>query len=76
MSIVHDLSFEWVHLAYDEAARFNETYGFAGNQGAVNLEGILIRPKGVASKTLFVMMHPAATLQLLPVPRVLSCTEK
>jgi hypothetical protein len=72
MSIVHDLSFEWVHLAYDEAARFNETYGFAGNQGAVNLEGILIRPKGVASKTLFVMMHPAATLQLLPVPRGLA----
>ena len=66
------LDFEWVHLAYDETAAFTETYGFAGNQGAVNLEGILIRPRGIASHTLHVMMHPAATLQLLPVPRELA----
>lgn len=64
-----DLQFEWVHIAYNEQQSFTETYGFAGNQGAVNLEGILIRPQGVASDTLQIYMHPASTLQLLPVPR-------
>jgi len=65
----HELDFEWVHLAHDESTVFTETYGFAGNQGAVNLEGILMRPRGVPPHTLLVMMHPASTLQLLPVPR-------
>jgi pimeloyl-ACP methyl ester carboxylesterase len=60
---------EWVHIQYEEKAQFVETYGFSGNQGAVNLEGLLMRPKGRASKTLFVMMHPTSTLQLLPLPR-------
>lgn len=64
-----DLDFEWVHISYDENAKFSEIYGFFGNQGAVNLEGIRIRPKGVESKTLLIYMHPASTLQLLPVPR-------
>ncbi|AEG51459.1 hypothetical protein Sphch_3877 [Sphingobium chlorophenolicum L-1] len=63
-----DLSFEWLHIAYDEASSFVETYGFSGNQGAVNVEGILIRPVGRPSRTLHVFMHPASTLQLLPVP--------
>ena len=63
------LSFEWVHISYPEKAEFVESYGFAGNQGDVNLEGILIRPHGVESRTLLVFMHPASTLQLLPVPR-------
>ena len=64
-----DLEFEWVHVAYEETAKFTETYGFSGNQGAVNLEGVRIRPKGVPSDTLLIFMHPASTLQLLPVPR-------
>lgn len=64
-----ELDFQWLHLAYDESQAFTETYGFAGNQGAVNVEGILIRPRGVLSDTLQVYMHPASTLQLLPVPR-------
>lgn len=64
-----ELDFEWLHLAYDESQAFTETYGFAGNQGAVNVEGILIRPRGQPSDTLQVYMHPASTLQLLPVPR-------
>ena len=68
---MQQLSFEWVHLAYDEEAKFTETYGFAGNQGMVNLEGILIRPPA-PSDTLLVFMHPAATLQLLPVPRAVA----
>lgn len=67
-----ELDFEWVHIAYDESLAFTETYGFSGNQGAVNLEGVLIRPRGIRSSTLCVMMHPSSTLQLLPVPRAVA----
>ncbi len=63
---------EWVHIRYEERSEFNETYGFSGNQGSVNLEGILFRPKDRPSKTLTVFMHPASTLQLLPVPRAMA----
>jgi dienelactone hydrolase len=65
---------EWVHLQYEERAAFTETYGFAGNQGAVNLEAIRFRPQGHPSDTLMVFMHPASTLQLLPVPRAMAAT--
>lgn len=66
---------EWVHLQYEEKAAFTETYGFSGNQGAVNLEAIRIRPAdGRLSSTLMVFMHPASTLQLLPVPRAMAAT--
>lgn len=64
-----ELEFEWVHIAHGATAAFVETYGFSGNQGVVNLEGVRIRPRGRASKTLHVFMHPASTLQLLPVPQ-------
>lgn len=63
---------EWKHVSFDENTAFVETYGFSGSQGAVNLEGIIFRPKGVASKTLLIFMHPASTLQLLPIPRRLA----
>ena len=65
----YEIETDWVHIAYAENAAFTETYGFAGNQGMVNLEGIRMRPKGHASATLLIYMHPASTLQLLPVPR-------
>ncbi|MFD2499828.1 hypothetical protein ACFSTI_14595 [Rhizorhabdus histidinilytica] len=58
-----------MHIGYRETTKFVETYGFSGNQGVINLEGVLIRPRGRPSKTLLVFMHPASTLQLLPVPR-------
>ncbi|MET0278356.1 MAG: alpha/beta hydrolase [Pseudorhodoplanes sp.] len=64
-----EIEHRWVHLQYKETSAFTETYGFAGNQGAVNLEGILMTPKGRPSSTLLVFMHPASTLQLLPVPQ-------
>jgi dienelactone hydrolase len=64
-----ELRFDWIHIAYPENVKFVETYGFSGNQGVVNLEGVLIRPVGTESRTLLVFMHPASTLQLLPVPR-------
>jgi pimeloyl-ACP methyl ester carboxylesterase len=63
---------EWVHVQYAEKAQFTEVYGFAGSQGAVNLEGVRLTPKGKPGKTLVVMMHPATSLQLLPVPRGLA----
>lgn len=63
---------EWVHVQFDDSSAFTETYGFAGNQGMVNLEGVRIRPVGVPSKTLLIFMHPSSTLQLLPLPRQLA----
>ncbi|MGE4323853.1 MAG: alpha/beta hydrolase [Sphingobium sp.] len=72
MAIEHELAFEWAHISYAENARFSETYGFAGNQGAVNLEAIRILPVNVESRTLLVFMHPTSTLQLLPVPRAMA----
>src|SRR5262245_12770928 len=64
-----EIEYRWLHLQYEEKSAFVETYGFSGNQGAVNLEGILMVPKGRPSKTLMIFMHPTSTLQLLPVPR-------
>lgn len=64
-----EIQTDWIHIKYEDNAAFTETYGFAGNQGAVNLEAVRIRPVGRESATLFVFMHPASTLQLLPVPR-------
>ena len=65
----YEVDYEWVHLRHEEKIAFTETYGFSGTQGIVNLEGILIRPRGQHSCTLMVYMHPASTLHLLPVPR-------
>ena len=66
------VEFEWIHIAHSDAPKFVETYGFAGNQGFVNLEGILIRDKSVKTRTLLIFMHPASTLQLLPIPRYMA----
>ena len=63
---------EWVHVKFAETSSFKDVYGFAGNQGVVNLEGIRFVPQGVPSKTLLVYMHPASTLQLLPMPRAMA----
>jgi pimeloyl-ACP methyl ester carboxylesterase len=62
---------DWVHIQYTETSAFTETYGFSGSQGAINLEGILFRPHGIASDTLSIFMHPSSTLQLLPVPQAM-----
>lgn len=68
----HEVAPEWVHVQYPERAGFTEVYGFAGSQGMVNLEGVRFVPRGRPSKTLAVYMHPASTLQLLPVPRAMA----
>ena len=64
-----EVTYEWGHISYEERVQFSETYGFTGSQGKVNLEGILIWPKDVPSKTLTILMHPSSSLHLLPVPR-------
>jgi pimeloyl-ACP methyl ester carboxylesterase len=63
---------EWVHVQYEERARFTEVYGFAGSQGKVNCEGVRFVPQARPSKTLAVFMHPSSTLQLLPMPQALA----
>ena len=63
---------EWVHVKYAETGEFREVYGFASAGGMVNLEGIRFVPEGVPPKTLAVYMHPASTLQLLPMPRAMA----
>jgi len=68
----YEISAEWVHVQYAENAKFTEVYGFSGSQGMVNCEGLRYVPKGKPSKTLAVFMHPASTLQLLPVPRAMA----
>lgn len=67
-----ELTYDWKHLAFAANRAFTETYGFAGSQGLTHLEGILIRPQDRPSKTLLIFMHPASTLQLLPLPRAMA----
>ncbi|MGE0733191.1 MAG: alpha/beta hydrolase [Alphaproteobacteria bacterium] len=61
-----------VHLQYQEKVVFQETYGFGGNQGYVNVEGIYFKPRGRPSKTIVLFMHPSSTLQLMPLPTALA----
>lgn len=61
-----------VILAFAEQAKMAETYGFAGSQGKTFLEGQRLVPRGVASDTVFLFMHPATTLNLLPMPAALA----
>lgn len=67
----YDIVFEWKHIAFAAKRAFTETYGFNGSQGLTHLEGMLLRPAGRASKTLLIFMHPASTLQLLPLPQAM-----
>jgi pimeloyl-ACP methyl ester carboxylesterase len=59
-------------LSFAEKLAAVETYGFVGSQGMTFLEGQLLIPRGVKAHTLFLFMHPASTLQLLPMPRALA----
>jgi alpha-beta hydrolase superfamily lysophospholipase len=63
---------EWAHLSYAESSPVREVYGFAGSQGTVNLEAIRFIPEGKPSRVLLIYMHPASTLQLLPMPRAMT----
>lgn len=59
-------------LSFPEKLAAVETYGFVGSQGMTFLEGQLLIPRGVKAHTLFLFMHPASTLQLLPMPGALA----
>lgn len=61
-----------VVLSFAESVTMVETYGFNGSQGRIFLEGQLLRPQARPSSTLFLFMHPASTLQLLPMPMALA----
>jgi pimeloyl-ACP methyl ester carboxylesterase len=71
-SVAPNVVTEWVHISYAEPSPVREVYGYAGTQGNVNVEGIRFLPGNRPSKTLLIFMHPASTLQLLPVPRAMA----
>lgn len=48
-------------IRFAETAKFTETYGFAGSQGMVALEGQHFLPE-LLSETVYIFMHPASTL--------------
>ncbi|MBF6571422.1 MAG: alpha/beta fold hydrolase [Candidatus Binataceae bacterium] len=59
-------------IKFAEQTKFAETYGFSGSQGMTILEGQLLAPKDRPSKTVYLFMHPASTLHLLPMPTALA----
>lgn len=63
---------EWVHVHYAQHSWMREVYGYSGSQGQIHLEGVRFMPANRPSKTLFLYMHPASTLQLLPVPKAMA----
>lgn len=73
-----------VIVSFRETAAFTETYGFTGSQGSVFLEGQQIIPRGHPSDTVLIFMHPASTLNLMPLPvamakaghHILSCASR
>jgi hypothetical protein len=67
-----EIETEWVHLSYQATSAVREVYGYAGRRGTVNLEGVRFRSPRRPSGTLLIYMHPASTLQLLPVPRAMA----
>ena len=72
MSTTPPLMRQWVHIAYAEKSQFTETYGFVGSQGTINLEGLLTEPAAQTRHTVYLMMHPSSTLQLLPLPSAMA----
>jgi pimeloyl-ACP methyl ester carboxylesterase len=61
-----------VVITFAERLRMVETYGFAGSQGQTVLEGQRLVPRDRPSDTVYVFMHPATTLNMLPMPAALA----
>lgn len=60
-------------VSFAEASAFTETYGFVGSQGRVFLEGQLLRADGrPRGRTALIFLHPASTLNLMPLPQALA----
>lgn len=53
-------------IVFSEKAAFKDTYG--GEVGQVTLKAHLLRPKGVQSDTVIVLMHPIGGGEYLPMP--------
>jgi len=67
------ITYDYIPLKYEERRTFVETYGFAGSQGIVHVDAVLMRPaSGAPSDTVVVMMHPSVSQHILPVPRALA----
>ena len=58
-------------LSFAEQLQMAETYGFSGSQGQTILEGQRLLPRR-PSDTVYIFMHPASTLHLLPMPMALA----
>lgn len=61
-----------VLISFAENVKMVETYGFSGSQGRTVLEGQRLVPKDKPADTVFIFMHPASTLHLLPMPVALA----
>jgi pimeloyl-ACP methyl ester carboxylesterase len=61
-----------VTILFAEAVKMVETYGFVGSQGHVVLEGQQFIPRDRPSDTVYLFMHPASTLTVLPMPMALA----
>lgn len=61
-----------VLISFAEKLGMVETYGFSGSQGQTVLEGQRLVPHGKPADTVFLFMHPASTLHLLPMPTALA----
>ncbi|HVV95047.1 MAG TPA: alpha/beta hydrolase [Hyphomicrobiales bacterium] len=61
-----------VTISFKQSVKMVETYGFVGSQGLVVLEGQLLKPRDRPSRTLYLFMHPATTLNMLPMPAALA----
>ena len=70
----HEIDRFPVIVQFEDNSSFTETYGFVGSQGVVFLEGQLILPRDQKSETIFLFMHPATTLNLMPFPAGLART--
>jgi len=60
-----------VIISFAEPVQMAETYGFTGSQGQTVLEGQRLLPRA-PSDTVYIFMHPASTLHLLPMPMALA----
>lgn len=67
-----ELRREPIVLSFEERSAYTETYGFVGSQGRVFLEGQRLLPVGKDSDTVLIFMHPATTLNLMPLPAALA----
>jgi pimeloyl-ACP methyl ester carboxylesterase len=61
-----------VVITFAEPLRMVETYGFAGSQGQVVLEGQRLLPRDRPADTVYLFMHPATILNMLPMPTALA----